>query len=121
MSLLISGPKGENECNLVYRNWVDHNVVAPNLVETNVVDPNILDNNLLNFIALVQSELSKFRTASGGKSKFSVQGRSRSVKIKTVVVIRQQYQWAVCEKLESLSLVEFEPSIASIGPTAWQT
>jgi len=94
VSLLISGPKGENESNLVYRNWVDHNVVAANLVEPNVVDPNILDDNLLNFIALVESELSKFRTASGGTSKFSVQGRSRAVKINTVVVIRQQYHWA---------------------------
>jgi len=29
--------------------------------------------------------------------------------------------WAVCGMLESLSLVEFEPSIVSIGSMAWQT
>jgi hypothetical protein len=75
-------------------NSVDHNVVATNLVDPVVVDPNILDDNLLYFIALVQSELSQFRTATGWKSDCSVQGRSRAVKVNTVLVIRQQYHCA---------------------------
>ena len=79
-----SGPEGEN----------DRNLGAPNLVDPNVEDPDILDDNLLRFIATVQSELSKFRTATSGTSKCSVQDRRRPVKVNTVVVSRQQYHCA---------------------------
>jgi hypothetical protein len=86
----FSGRKGENDGN----DCVDHNVVAPNLVDPIVVDRNILDDNLLHFTALVQSELSKFRTATSGTSNCSVQGGSRAVKVNNVVVSRQQYHCA---------------------------
>ena len=90
----FSGRKGENYPNLGVPNWVDHNVVAPNLVDPIVVNPNILDDNLLHFIAVVQSELSKFRTATSGTSNCIVHGRSCVVKVNTVVVGRQQYHCA---------------------------
>ena len=83
-SFYSSGRKGEN----------DHNVVAPNSVDPIVVDPNILDGNLLHFIAVVQSELSKFRTATGGTSICSLHVRSSAVKVNTVVASRQQYHCA---------------------------
>jgi hypothetical protein len=79
-----SGRKGEN----------DHNIVAPNLVDPIVVDPNILDDNLLHFIAVVQSELSKFRTATSGTSNCSVHGSSSAVKVNAFVASRQQYHLA---------------------------
>jgi len=68
--------------------------VAPNLVDPIVVDPNILDGNMLHFIAVVQSELSKFRTATSGTSICSVHIRSSAVKFNTVVASRQQYDCA---------------------------
>ena len=86
-SFVFSGRKEKNDSNLGDPNWVYHNVVAPNLVDHIVVDPNILDDNLLRFIALVHCELNKIRTANTGTSNCSFQGRSRAVKVNTLLPV----------------------------------
>jgi hypothetical protein len=86
-----SGLKEHNDRNSVDPNSVDHNLVATNLVDPVVVEPNILVKNLLYFIALVQSELSQFRTATSWMCNCSIQGHSRAVKVNNVVVSQQTY------------------------------